>query len=134
MNQVTEVQVPLNMGAAAHKRAGLVDFFFPLPLTNSGAFWFQFNTPQSLLVHALTLGFLSITDNHFSFVFWKDGTGNAMSVVLRISTNKYTSTARDYLQSIAHTSAEVSAAHIHYSRLTDDEVSVHSQHMEKNEN
>lgn len=28
MNQVAEVQVPLNMGAAAHKRAGLVDFFF----------------------------------------------------------------------------------------------------------
>lgn len=32
MNQVTEVQVPLNMGAAAHKRAGLVDFFFFLSL------------------------------------------------------------------------------------------------------
>lgn len=96
MNQVAEVQVPLNMGAAAHKRAGLVDFFFfPLPLTNSGAFWFQFNTPQSLLVHARTLGFLSITDNHFSFVSWKDGTGDAMSVVLRISTNKNTSTAWD---------------------------------------
>lgn len=31
MNQVTEVQVPLNMGAAAHKRAGLVDFFFSSP-------------------------------------------------------------------------------------------------------
>lgn len=32
MNQVTEVQVPLNMGAAAHKRARLVDFFFFLSL------------------------------------------------------------------------------------------------------
>lgn len=41
MNQFTEVQVPLNMGAAAQKRAGLVDFFF----------FFPFLSPEQTLEH-----------------------------------------------------------------------------------
>lgn len=125
------------MRAAAHSRADLVEFF-PLPWTNSGAFWFPFNIPQSFYISELTLGFLSITDKRFSFFPSENGKGNVMSEVLRINMDEYTSraeqsAARQHLHSSVCTSAEMFATHIYYSHFTDDKVNVHSQHMEKNE-
>jgi len=111
MNQVTEVQVPLNMGAAARKRVALVDFFFSFLSPEQTLEHFSFNlrlpSPSSPM-QSLSSSLASPT-TMLGFFPRKDGICDVVAVVLRTNRDEqqtHQGTARQRLHSGVWTPAQ----------------------------